>query len=70
MSNWGEAYESGFRAAARRLLPLSLLPLDEAVDKFVEKALYNEDDGSPTLFAVANHCCGGIDAHHPSCPKA
>lgn len=61
MSNWGDTYKEGYRDAARKLLETL-----KEVDDFMEK-ISKEEDGSPSKYAVANKCCGGVDAHSAGC---
>ena len=75
MSNWGEGYRSGYRAMANKFLfNLTELGVDrnqisELVDKIM-LTIYEDTNGQPSFYAVANKCCGGVDAHSPGCIRA
>ena len=58
---WGRGYASGFANAARLILKD-----DKKVKEFM-KYLHKTEDGTPTLYTVANSCCGGVDAHDVGC---
>ena len=60
MSNWGDGYKEGYRDAARKLLAGNKLY------NFLRQ-INKEKDGSPSKHAVANKCCGGVDAHAAGC---
>ena len=71
MSNWGEGYKQGFRSGALRALQLycadkSKQEVAKSV-RFLMTQIDREKDGSPSMYAVANHCCGGVDAHDVGC---
>jgi hypothetical protein len=63
---WGRGYREGYYAAVRLLRPDLT---GEALTAFAEEHLYKDDKGEPTYFAVANHCCGGVDAHNGHCRR-
>jgi len=68
MVDWGKAYKSGFFAAVNRLMnpPWS----NEECSEWAEKNIGVAKDGKgPSYYAVANHCCGGVDAHGPGCDR-
>jgi hypothetical protein len=63
---WAKGYREGYYAAVRRLCPELT---GEELTEFVEENLYQDSKGEPTYFAVANHCCGGVDAHTGHCRR-
>lgn len=62
MSNWGDGYRQGYYAAAKKLLASQ-----KEIDEFMKDISKGKKDGAPSLYAVANKCCGGIDAHSAGC---
>ena len=60
MANWGEGYKQGYLDAAKKILA------ESEIEKFMEE-IGRGEDGGPSLYAMANKCCGAIDAHSPNC---
>ncbi|MCP4597039.1 hypothetical protein [Neptuniibacter sp.] len=71
MSTWGEGYKSGFQAGARKALRLYRADKSkgdrEKSIKLVVAQIGKSEDGGPSFYAVANKCCGGVDAHDVGC---
>ncbi len=61
--NWGRGYKEGYHAAIVRLMGY------EKAQVYLKTIDMNKmPDGSLSTYAVANKCCGGVDAHNTSCP--
>ena len=77
MSNWGDGYRQGHKDALKKAEALINIAFeafeksfDFAMEKINEKDIHdpNKDiKGGPSQYAVANKCCGGIDAHDVGC---
>ncbi len=65
MGNWGEGYKEGYRNAIMKIC--TEYP-DITIKKFM-KNIGKDIDGVPSQYAVANKCCGGVDAHDVSCQR-
>jgi len=70
MSNWGDGYKTGYRAALNTvnkwIQEQSGGCQNINIDAFMEE-IYKDSTGGPSMFAVANKCCGGVDAHSVGC---
>jgi len=70
MSHWGKGYKTGHRAALIKvkawLENVSNYQSTINVDTFMDE-ITKDFKGGPSMYAVANHCCGGVDAHDVGC---
>ncbi len=73
MSNWGDGYKRGYRDALKKLLLTTTdnfygfqVEFDVIMKKLMEE-IGKTKDGAPSMYAVANKCCGGVDAHDVGC---
>lgn len=62
MPIWGDAYKEGFKKGVAVFITEDFDKFDEVMER-----LYKNKDGSPTQYAVAFKCCGGVDAHCVGC---
>ena len=63
--NWGSGYKSGYLAAIKKSNPTWS---NEKCLKWLDENIYKNSLGNgPSFFAVANKCCGGVDAHDENC---
>ena len=71
MSIWGDGYRRGYYDALNKIKRMSGKKFDDlqAIVDFVwlEENLSKDLEAGPSMYAVANHCCGGVDAHNVNC---
>ena len=71
MSNWGDGYKQGYRDAGKKFTRhlksfVGLEAYEKVFQAFMDD-INKSSDGSPSQYAVANKCCGGVDAHNVGC---
>lgn len=69
MANWGDGYKQGYHAAAikiMRVAGVSEVERTYQLKKFMD-GINKDFKGNPSKYAVANKCCGGVDAHDVGC---
>ncbi len=68
MSNWGNGYKEGYRDAVKKVFAEYQEFPDNTAKEFMD-SINKDNDGSPSQYAVANKCCGGVDAHDVNCRR-
>ncbi len=69
MANWGKGYEQGYNDCLAKVNAVLDRVRDRQEDKLfmVMQDIGKNDEGGPSMYAVANRCCGGVDAHSAGC---
>ena len=70
MANWGDGYEQGYYDCllkVNEILKQRLALMEKVKIEMKVKGIAKDAEGGPSMYAIANKCCGGVDAHSPNC---